>query len=262
MMVNARFLLLSLAGAFALFAGMLISMEIGRRYGLKQSRLHGDAARAGVGVVDSAVFSLLALLIGFAFSGAAGRFDKRREMMAHQVNAASTLWDRINTLAPSQQPQIRDDVRNYVDALLLVYDHPPGSREEKKARQNLDIAKQALWSHVMGFVLTPEGEKARMLVVPSTNQLFDAVDTERMAQRIHPPTLIYAMIVLTAIAAALFAGYSLATTPHRNWLLMIGAAATVSIAVFVTMELESARMGWIRIDAMNEVLKELRTELR
>jgi hypothetical protein len=261
-MLNARFALLSLAGAFALFAGMLIFMELGRRYGLKQSHEHGAASRAGVGTVDSAVFSLLALLIGFAFSGAAGRFDKRREMVADQVNAASTLWDRIETLAPAQQPLIRDDVRKYVDRLLHVYDHPAGSREEKKARQSLEVAKGNLWSHVTGYVLTPEGEKARMLVVPATNELFDAVDTERMAQRIHPPTLIYAMIVLTALAGALFAGYGLATTPHRNWMLMIGAAATVSIAVFVTMELESARVGWIRIDAMNEVLQELRAELR
>ena len=260
-MFNVRFALLSLAGAFALFAGMLIFMELGRRYGLKQSRLHGAAARAGVGVVDSAVFSLLALLIGFAFSGAAGRFDKRREMVVDQVNATGTLWDRISTLAPSQQPQIRVDLLNYVDALLFVYDHPAGSPEEKMAWRELEAAKEGLWSHVIASVLTPEGEQARMLMVPATNELFDAVDTERMAQRIHPPTLIYAMIVLTALAAALFAGYSLATTPHRNWLLMIGAAATVSIAVFVTLELESPRLGWIRIDGINETLKERRADL-
>jgi hypothetical protein len=31
--------------------------------------------------------------------------------------------------------------------------------------------------------------------------------------------------------------------------------------VFVTMELESARLGWIRIDAMDQVLVELREEM-
>ncbi len=261
-MVNARFALLSLAGAFALFVGMLLFMEFGRRYGLKQSRLHGEAARAGVGAVDSAVFSLLALLIGFAFSGAAGRFDKRREMVVDQVNAASTLWDRINIMGPNQQTQLRDDVRNYVDALLHAYDNPAGSREELQARRSLAIAKQCLWSHVIAFSVTPEGEKGRMLIVPATNELFDSVDTERMAQRLHPPTLIYAMLVITALAAALFAGYGLATAQRRNWMFMIGAAATVSVALFVTMELESARQGWIRIDSMNHVLEELRAEMR
>ena len=261
-MLNTRFAVLSILGAIALFAGMLVFMEIGRRYGLKKSRLHGEAARVGVGAVDSAVYSLLALLIGFAFSGAAGRFDKRREMVSHQVNAISTAWDRIDLLAPAQQPPIRADVRNFLDALLAAYDNPAGSRGELTARRTLAGVQDRLWSNVIDFSKTPDGEKARVLIIPSINEMFDAVDEERMAQRVHPPTLIYVMLVITALAAALFAGYAMSTSERRNWLIMVGAAGTVSIAMFVTLELESARQGWIRIDSMNDVLHELRAELK
>jgi hypothetical protein len=260
-MLNMRFAILSLIGAIALFGGMLICMELGRRYGLRQARRTGESSRAGIGAVDAAVYSLLALLIGFVFSGAAGRFDKRREMVTHQVNAISTAWDRIDLLAPHQQPTVRNELRLFVDALSKAYDHPAGSRAERRARSELDGARDRLWSDVIRFSTTPDGEKARVLIIPSINELFDATDQERMAQRIHPPTFIYAMLVLIALATAVFAGYSMSAAPKRNWLIMAGAAGSIAIALFVTMELESPRQGWIRIDSMNDLLAELQVEM-
>ena len=260
-MLNLRFAILSILGALALFVGILVFMELGRRYGLRQSRLLGEKARIGVGSVDSAVYSLLALLIGFAFNGAAGRFDHRRELVTHQVNAISTAWDRIDLLAPGQQPAVREHFRSYIDALLIAYDHPAGSREERNARTHLAAAQNLLWSDVIGSSLTPEGEKARVLIIPTVNEMFDAVDQERMLQRVHPPTLIYVMLVITALAAALFAGYAMANADRRNWLFRVGAAGTIALAVFVTLELESPRLGWIRIDSMSDMLAELQAEM-
>jgi hypothetical protein len=253
--------MLSAAGAVALFLGMLVCMEIGRRYGLRQSRRTGESSRAGIGAVDAAVYSLLALLIGFVFSGAAGRFDKRREMVTHQVNAISTAWDRIDLLAPHQQPAVRAELRNFVDALSEAYDHPAGSREERRARRELDDTRERLWSDVIRFSMTPDGEKARVLIIPSINELFDATDQEQMAQHIHPPTFIYGMLVLIALATAVFAGYSMSAAPKRNWLIMAGAAGSIAVALFVSMELESPRQGWIRIDSMNVLLAQVRSEM-
>jgi len=260
-MLNTRFAILSVAGAIALFFGMLICMELGRRYGLPQAKRTGESSRAGIGAVDAAVYSLLALLIGFVFSGAAGRFDKRREMVTHQVNAISTVWDRIDLLAPTQQPAVRSHLRTYVDALSEAYDHPAGSRRERSARRELDDARGLLWSDVIRFSLTPEGEKARVLIIPSVNELFDATDQEEMAQHIHPPTFIYAMLVLIALATSVFAGYSMSAALKRNWLIMAGAAGSIAVALFVSLELESPRVGWIRIDSMNVLLAQVRADM-
>ena len=67
--------------AVCFLAGMLAVLEIGRRIGLSQTARHGPDARIGIGVVDGAVYGLLALLIGFSFSGAAERFDNRRAII-------------------------------------------------------------------------------------------------------------------------------------------------------------------------------------
>ena len=63
--------LFSVYVAVGLFIGMLCLLEVGRRVGQRRRAADIEGARAGVGVVDGAVFALLGLLLAFTFSGAA-----------------------------------------------------------------------------------------------------------------------------------------------------------------------------------------------
>jgi hypothetical protein len=69
------------------------------------------------------------------------------------------------------------------------------------------------------------------------------------------------MLGVAALAAALFAGYGMATSPRHNWMYVIGVAATISVATFVILELESSRLGLIRIDSIDQTLVELRATM-
>jgi hypothetical protein len=259
---NTKFALLSAAAALGLFLVMLLIVEVGRRYGARQLAKYGERSRAAVGVFDAAVYSLLGLLIGFAFSGAAGRFDKRREMVMDQVNAISTAWQRLNLITPEKQPVLRVSFLAYLDALLSAYDNPAGSPAELRARETLARAQNEIWTQLVPISLSPEDDRARMLIVPSVNAMFDSVDRERFAQRLHPPALIYVMLILTALVGAFFAGYAISKSDRRNWPYTFAFTATIAVALFVTAELESARLGWVRIDEMDTVLVELRETMQ
>ena len=258
MQENLRFALLSLGFAIFLFLLMLFCVEMGRRFGKTQLRKHGEASRIGVGLVDSAVYSLLGLLVGFAFSGAAGRFDKRREMVVHQVDAISTAWQRLDLITPARQEPLRAGFRRYLDALLTAYDHPAGSDAELRARSRLAQAENDIWKIIVPISLSDQDDRARMLVVPSINEMFDSAETERLAQLLHPPLLIYFMLFISALAGAWFAGYAISKVDKHNWAYTIGFTGTIAVALFVTLELESPRLGWIRIDNMTEELVQLR----
>lgn len=71
----------SSASAALLFVGMILLLELGRRLGRRRQGRDEEGARAGLGAVEGAVFALLGLLIAFTFSGAAQRFDARRELI-------------------------------------------------------------------------------------------------------------------------------------------------------------------------------------
>jgi hypothetical protein len=260
-MEHREFALIDVAIAGGLFLGMLLFLEMGRRMGIRQVAKRGTAARSGVGVVDGTVYGLLGLLLGFAFSGAAARFDKRRELVVHQVNAMSTAWMRLDLMQPERQVGARPEFRRYTDALLAAYANAPGSEGEVRERDRLRQAQTELWSQSVAASLAPGGDPARIALLPALNEMFDAVDAEQLAQRIHPPQIIYVMLGLTALAAALFGGFALSNGPSRNWMYSIGVAGTISVALFVILELESPRLGLIRVDGIDRALHELRATM-
>src|SRR5262245_57741494 len=93
--------------AGGLFLGMLLLVEVGRRIGLRRIAVDINGAREGLGVVDGAVFGLLGLLVAFTFSGAAARFDLRRDLIVQETNAIGTAYLRLDLLPPAAQPPLR-----------------------------------------------------------------------------------------------------------------------------------------------------------
>src|SRR5512147_455234 len=107
--------------AAGLFVGMILLLEFGRRLGRRREGKDEEGARAGLGAVEGAVFALLGLLIAFTFSGAASRFDARRELIVEEANAIGTAYLRLDILPAGAQPALREKFRQYVETRLEVY---------------------------------------------------------------------------------------------------------------------------------------------
>jgi hypothetical protein len=110
-----------IALACGLFMGVLALLETRRRIGLRHVAKDSEAARAGLGVLEGAIFALMGLLIAFTFSGAASRFDTRRQLAVEEANAIGTAYLRLDLLPASAQPALRESFRQYVDARLTAY---------------------------------------------------------------------------------------------------------------------------------------------
>jgi hypothetical protein len=261
-MPHFHYALVTAALAGALFLAMLLFIELGRRMGVRQLKSRGTEARAGVGLVDGTVYGLLALLMGFSFSGAATRFDQRRDLVGQEANALGTAWLRLDLLPAEKQGAVRGAFRRYVDALIAAYAEFPGLANAAREPPGIARAQHDLWGDAVAVCLTPGGEPARILLLPALNEAFDTVERERLARRIHPPLVIWAMLGLAALAAGLFAGYDIAPGPSRNWIYILGVAATVSVAAYVVIELEYPRIGLVRIDAIDQTLVDLRATLQ
>jgi hypothetical protein len=245
-----------------LFLGMLLFLEAGRRLGLRESAKHGANARSGVGIVDGIVYALLGLLIGFTFSHAADRFDTRRERIGDEVHAIAVGWEAIDVLPPESQPPVRLGFTRYLDAVYAVdtTDEDRGDMYIEPAA--VTTARHAAWRQAVAAVTIPSGERARLVLLPALSQMFVAAERERLGRRIHPPKIVYLMLGLTALAAALLGGYAFASTPTRNWTYLIGVAAAVSISTYVILDLEYPRIGLVRVDPLDQVLMDLHRTLR
>jgi len=87
--------------ALLLLIGMLLLLEIGRRYGVRRRPKESEGERGGLGTVEGAVFALFGLMVAFTFSGAATRFNEKRMLTAEEVNCIETAYLALALTVPS-----------------------------------------------------------------------------------------------------------------------------------------------------------------
>src|SRR5262245_22762587 len=246
----------------SLFVGMLLCLEIGRRLGLRRLQEDSSAATEGIGAVDGAVFAVLGLLIAFTFSGATARFDARRQLIVEETNNIGTAYLRLDALPADAQPALRESFKRYLDNRIETYRKVPDlvAVRASLARGNelqLDIWGQAVAAVRMEGALPG----APMLVLPALNAMIDITTTRTMAAYLHPPPVVFVMLIGMALAASLLAGYGMTGGKLRSRFHMVGFAAVMAIAVFVILDIEFPRLGWIRVDAFDQALVDLRESM-
>lgn len=248
--------------ALGLFFGMLAFLELGRKIGVRHMAKDAEGARAGVGAVEGAVFALLGLLIAFTFSGAASRFDTRRQMLVEEVNAIGTAYLRIDLLPPSERPPLREAFRQYVDTRLEVYRQFPNIAAVREKLEQATALQRVIWNQAVAACHAGGNQSATMLLVPALNQMIDITTTRTMAAQLHPPTVIFAMLAVLALASSSLVGYSMAGGKTRSWVHIVGFAAIIAVTMYVILDIEYPRLGVFRLDAFDHAMVELRQSMK
>jgi hypothetical protein len=244
--------------AAGLFAGLLLFLELGRRWGTRQLQRDPEGARVGTGAIEGAIFALIGLLIAFTFSGAATRFDTRRNQIVEEANAVGTAWLRLDVLPAEAQPALRDLFRQYVDSRLAAYRKLP---DIDAARVELDrsLELQAqIWNQSVAAARSAPTTSAAVVLLPALNQMIDIVTTRTAARMMHPPPAIYALLFILSLLGALFAGVAMAGSRTRQSLHVVGFAMTMALSTYVILDLEFPRVGLIRLDAADRLLVDVR----
>jgi hypothetical protein len=247
--------------AGGLFVGMITLLELGRRLGRRRQAKDEERARAGLGAVEGAVFALMGLLIAFTFSGAASRFDARRHLIVEEANSIGTAWLRLDLLPPAAQPELRDLFRRYLDLRLAVYQKLPDLAAALADLDKANALQGVIWGRAVAACHQSPSPVVAQLI-PALNQMFDIAATRTAAARMHPPAIIFILLGVLALMSSLLAGYAMAGGKTRSWIHLIGFALIMATTVYVILDLEFPRLGIIRIDTFDQVLVELRQNLR
>jgi hypothetical protein len=254
----------TLLGVFAvlgMFLGMLVLLEAGRRMGVRRLARDPEAAKAGNGAIEGAVFGLMALLIAFTFSGAASRFDVRRALVVEEANDISTAWLRLDLLPGTAQPPLREKFRQYVDVRLAFYRQLPDVASAKVELARATALQNEIWKDAVAACRDSGSSPAAMLLLPALNQMIDITAIRTMAARTHPPAVIYAMLGLLVLAGSLLAGYGPATGKTRDWFRPSAFALIMALAIYVILDFEFPRLGLIRLNAFDQALVDLRESM-
>lgn len=249
--------------ATSLFLGIIVCLMAGRRLGRRAIARAGAPALANIGSLETAVFGLLGLLIAFTFSGALSRFDVRRTQAVQEANAIGTAYLRIDLLPASAQPRLRDAYRSYADSRIATYAKLPDLTAARRELERSQKLQQEIWSQTVAALrLADARPSAEVPVVSAVNDMFDLSTVRVVATQIHPPSIIYMMLIALALAAALLAGYQSAGEKGYDWIHKLGFAAIVSLTVYVILDIEHPRLGLVRIDAIDRTLIDVRAGMR
>ncbi len=246
---------------FALFCGMLIALETGRRLGKRRLGDDPDGARSGLGTVEGALFGLLGLIIAFSFGGAATRYDERRDLIVEEANAISTAWSRVDLVPASAQPAIREPFRRYVDARLAIYAALPDIAAAQAALQEANLHYAKLWAAATAACHLHREPDLRIFLLPPLNAMSDIATARIAALYKHPPTVIFVMLFSLSLVCSVLAGYGMAPGARRGWTHMIGFALVISIVIYVILDLEYPRTGLIRLDDADRPMVEVRAQI-
>jgi len=247
LLLGARLIQTPLFLLLVLLALILSSLEIGYRLGHRRSARANVAESKGLGALEGAIYGLMGLLVAFTFSGAAARFDTRRQLVVEESNCIGTAWLRLDLLPPAAQPPIRDSFRRYVETRLAFYRAAPDGPEALATAAKVQALQRQIWTEVV----TAERENpptVAMLLLPALNQMIDITSTRDGARHIHPPAPIYWMLTAAVVACALLGGWNMAAGGRRSWLHLGGFAILMTLAVYVILDLEYPRAGFLRVD--------------
>jgi hypothetical protein len=237
----------------------LACMEFGRRIRLRRRE---EKVSSGLGVIDGAVFGLMALLLGFSFSGAVSRFDVRRELIVQETNAIGTAWLRVDLLPEAAQPEIRDNFRAYLDARLAFYKNLDLDRA--KASEELVLSQKLqgkIWTESIAAAKETNSTAVLTLVVSSLNEMIDITTTRFVALQTHPPIPLYVTLVLLALASSLIAGFGMGDSDKRSWLHTLVFSFALTLTVYTIIDLEFPRVGIIRVDRYDQALVDQRNSM-
>lgn len=255
------FAIVTILTALALFAGMLALMELGSRAGRRRIERDSEGARSGTAAPESAVFALLGLLIAFTFSGALQRFDARRALVVAESNAIGTAWLRLDLLPAPQRDELRQDFRDYLDTRLSAYRSGEDLSAALAALSRASELQVRLWAKANRFC-SAEGPPAAMLLLPALNAMFDIASERTAALELHPPLLVFVLLITMALASALLAGFAMAAAKFTHWTHRLAFAFVVSITVYAILDLEYPRRGLVRVDSLDHILVELRESMK
>jgi hypothetical protein len=249
--------------AIALFFGIIAFLMLGRRVGKRAIARHGGAGLPNISSLEAAIFALLGLLIAFTFSGALSRFDVRRGQAVDEANAIGTAYLRIALLPEAAQPAMRETFRNYVDSRIATYRMLPDVEAARAELAHSQQLQNEIWAQAVAAVGLPEARPGtNLLVLPALNQMFDITTVRVVATQLHPPVIVYAMLIALALGSALLAGYQTAGEKGYDWIHKIGFAAIVAFTVYVILDIEYPRLGFVRLDAIDQVLVNVRAGMK
>ncbi len=230
-----------LVSALLIFAMSEVGFQLGRRRG----PVHNG--RDPSILVQTSAFTVLALLLGFSFSLALGRYDGRRSALLREANAINSAFLRAQVLDVKTASAERADLLAYIDE-RLVYAQADANPQQ---RQIADTKSTTLQRHMWRLAIAAAQRDPHSTIVPLyIAALSDVVALSREEAAIlnaHIPDIVIGWLLLIAFIASAMMGYGFGREGKRALVFKAIFAVMVALVFGLVLDLDRPQRGLIRV---------------
>ena len=226
---------------------VLVAIELGFRIGRwRRDTQEGLAeSEAQLSAMSGAHLALLAFIMAFSFSMAAGHYQDRRELIMEDANAIGTAYLRTQLIDAPESERIASTLLEYLEvrATVKTLDDAPHMISESERLQEL------MWQDVQNLVQRQAPNVTHSLLIQSLNEVFDIHELRIAAglkKRI--PRSLWLFLAALLTLSMLGIGYFSGAKGSRNPIASTGLALSFSIVLLLIADLDRPTGGTLRAD--------------
>jgi hypothetical protein len=228
------------------FVAMSLAASIGAA--LASRRVFDLEGREVSIVVETAILTLLALIIGFTFSMALTRYDQRKNLEEEEANAIGTAWVRADLLPAADAANLRTGLRQYLEQRIVFYEARDAD-DVARSNDRTSALQTAIWAAVVAPAHA-QPNPVNALTVSAVNDVLNSQGYTQAAWLNRIPFAAWALLAGLALFCNLLVGFEVARVQAARVVPFV-LPISVSIASCLIADLESPRHGLIHVQPQN-----------
>lgn len=254
---------LPLSGILIITVGLvLIAIEVGFRLGRwRRDRQVGLAeSEAQLSAMTGAHLALLAFIMAFSFSMAAGHYQDRRALILADTNAVGTAFLRAELIQAEEGRAIQSLLVEYADIRSRISTYE-GAIEIIRRSEELQVE---IWKQVESLAQNEPQTVLHSLLIQSLNSVFDVHEQRTsVALKNRVPHSLWGVLTGLLILSMLGIGYFSGAKGNRNPIASTGLALSFSLVLALIADLDRPVGGLLKSDQtpMVELAEKMRAQL-
>lgn len=213
----------------------------------------------GIGPTEGSLLGLTALLLSFTFGMASTKYELRRQHLVIETNEIGKTILRCDLYPDSIRNLLKADLKNYLEARISYF-----AVGDDEARTNIllsqaDSISKIIWKKVSYFSHNRDYWIATEQMVPSLNAMIDIVSTREAARKAMVPEMILVVLCILVLVSAFLSGYG-SKNLERNKVLVIAFAIMTTLALYLIIDLDRPRQGFVNLDSAEKLMVDLRND--
>jgi hypothetical protein len=222
-----------------------MATEVGFRLGVFRSKGAEFNNETQITSMTGAHLGLLAFLLAFTFSMAAGHFDARKKVMLEETKVIGVAYLRSRLIPGQESENIRALLREYTNLRSTI----GGGTDIPSLVRNSEQLQSQLWREVETLVAGDQPTVMHSLLIQAINAVF-SVHEDRLSAGLHnriPPSIwvaLYAVLLLSMVGMGYHSGMKGARSPVPTAAL----AVSFSMVLFLIADLDRPASGLVMTD--------------